>query len=247
MKKTLEFTTNLNCNSCVSAVQPFLDSIPGIEHWHVDTAGHNKTLTVSGESVTSDLVTKAVAAAGFVATSGSDPHSKQPSIPGFSASSPRANYYPLGLLLAFLIGIVGLVEFRNQTFDSLRAMQSFMGAFFIAFSFFKLLDLQGFSDSYRMYDVVAKRVPVYGIIYPFIELALGAAYITGTELTLVSTMTFVLMMISSIGVVQTLLSKKSIRCACLGTIFNLPMSTVTLVENGLMFLMAIAMLFIPGH
>ena len=34
--------------------------------------------------------------------------------------------------------------------------------------------------------------------------------------------------------IQRLLNKRKIRCACLGTAFNLPMSTVTLVEDGVM-------------
>ena len=38
-----------------------------------------------------------------------------------------------------------------------------------------------------------------------------------------------------------------IRCACLGTVFNLPMSTVTLVEDGLMIAMAAAALLGIGH
>ena len=35
---------------------------------------------------------------------------------------------------------------------------------------------------------------------------------------------------------------EKIRCACLGTVFNLPMSAVTLIEDLLMIGMAVAML-----
>jgi hypothetical protein len=36
-----------------------------------------------------------------------------------------------------------------------------MGLFYIVFSFFKFLDLKGFSVSFRMYDPLAKALPVY--------------------------------------------------------------------------------------
>jgi hypothetical protein len=55
------------------------------------------------------------------------------------------------------------------------------------------------------------------------------------------------MAVSSIGVIQSVFQKRKIRCACLGTVFNLPMSTVTLVEDGLMIAMAAGALFGMGH
>jgi hypothetical protein len=38
------------------------------------------------------------------------------------------------------------------------------------------------------------------------------------------------------------LNKRKIRCACLGAVFNLPMSTITIIEDGLMILMSLTML-----
>jgi hypothetical protein len=142
---------------------------------------------------------------------------------------------------------VALAEVRAGSFVWDRAMGNFMGAFFIAFSFFKLLDLRGFADSYSMYDVVARRVPAYGYVYPFIELLLGVAYVTGFQPFTTNLATLVVMGVSSIGVIQSLVNKQKIRCACLGTVFNLPMSTVTLVEDGLMIAMAAVAIFAGGH
>jgi len=47
---------------------------------------------------------------------------------------------------------------------------------------------------------------------------------------------------SSLGVIQSVLDKKKIRCACLGAFFKLPMSTVTIIEDLLMVAMAVFML-----
>ena len=39
--------------------------------------------------------------------------------------------------------------------------------------------------------------------------------------------------------IKTLKNKKEIKCACLGTAIKLPMTIATLIENGIMILMAI--------
>lgn len=247
MTTSLQFKTNLNCESCVAAVKPFLDDVPNIRDWEVDTVTSDKMLTVTGDSISLDSVTAAVAKAGFVATADTRT-SESRSDKMTAAEVPKAvTYYPLLLLGTFLFGVVGLVELRLGAFNPTRAMQNFMGAFFLAFAFFKFLDLRGFADSYRMYDFVAKRLPSYGYVYPFIELALGASYIAGIQPTTVNLTTLVVMSVSSIGVIQSVLQKRRIRCACLGTVFNLPMSTVTLVEDGLMIAMAAGALLGIGH
>ena len=247
MTTSLQFKTNLNCESCVSAVKPFLDDVPNISNWEVDTTTSDKILKVSGDGISLDSVTEAVAKAGFVATGDIRNIKKQPGAEDVSERSTGVTYYPLLLLGTFLFGVVGLVEFRLGAFDPTRAMQNFMGAFFLTFAFFKLLDLRGFVDSYRMYDIIAKRLPSYGFVYPFIELALGAGYIAGIQATAINLITLVVMFVSSIGVIQSVFQKRRIRCACLGTVFNLPMSTVTLVEDGLMIAMATAALLGIGH
>ncbi len=247
MTTSLQFKTNLNCESCVAAVKPFLDDVPNLIHWEVDTASSDKLLTVKGNNISLDSVAAAVANAGFVATGDTRTVKSRSDANSAAEVSTRVTYFPLFLLGAFLLGVVALVELRVGTLDPARAMQNFMGAFFGAFAFFKLLDLRGFADSYRMYDIVAQRFPSYGYVYPFIELALGAAYIAGIQPAAVNLTTLVVMSVSSIGVIQSVLQKRRIRCACLGTVFNLPMSTVTLVEDGLMIAMAAAALLGIGH
>jgi copper chaperone CopZ len=247
MPTSIQFKTNLNCQSCVAAVKPFLDHVPGISQWKVDTTQDDKILTVQGDEMAPETIVAAVAKAGFKAMQTDGDARLIPAVMESTAVSRPVTYYPLFLLGTCLLGVVALVEFRIGTFDPTRAMQNFMGAFFLAFAFFKLLDIRGFADSYQMYDVVAQRIPAYGYIYPFIELSLGAAYIAGLLPTAVNAITLVVMSVSSIGVIQSVIQKRRIRCACLGTVFNLPMSTVTLVEDGLMIAMAAAALVKIGH
>ena len=110
----------------------------------------------------------------------------------------------------------------------------FYGRVFIIFSFFKLLNLKGFAESYAMYDIVAKKWNGWGYVYAFTELALGIAFLTGFNPILTNAVTLVIMTISIIGVLQAVFNKRKIKCACLGAVFNLPMSTITIIEDALM-------------
>lgn len=118
-----------------------------------------------------------------------------------------------------------------------------MAGFFIVFAFFKLLNLEGFSNSYRMYDIVANKWNIWGLIYPFVELTLGILYLINVFPFETNVATAIILGVSSIGVIQSNLNKKKIKCACLGDVFNLPMSTVTIVEDLTMVAMALVMLY----
>lgn len=154
-------------------------------------------------------------------------------------------YRPLLILLAYLLLVLAADAWAHGGFHLGRAMRLFMGGFFVAFSFFKMLDLRGFSDSYRSYDLVAKALPAYGLVYPFIELVLGLAYLADWQPFWVNMTTAGIMAVSLAGVLRAVFSKQAIRCACLGTVFNLPMSTVTIVEDALMLGMAVLALLQP--
>ncbi|RYD53918.1 MAG: heavy-metal-associated domain-containing protein [Verrucomicrobiaceae bacterium] len=163
--------------------------------------------------------------------------------PAVALPEPSATTYkPLLILLAYLVAVTAGGLFAAGGWDTMLAMRLFMGGFFIAFSFFKMLDLRGFSDAYRGYDLVAKVWPGYGYVYPFIEFGLGIAYIANVAPWTMNLVTAVVMAVSLAGVLRAVLSKQTIRCACLGTVFQLPMSTVTIIEDGLMLAMAILML-----
>jgi hypothetical protein len=151
-------------------------------------------------------------------------------------------YKPLLLVFFYILLVTLAIEFAHGSFEMHRFMPNFMAGFFLVFSFFKLLDLKGFAQSYSMYDVLAKKIPAYGYIYPFIELALGSAYILGYRPMLINAFTLIVMTFSSIGVILAVMNKQKIRCACLGTGFNLPMTTVTIIEDLLMAGMALWML-----
>ncbi len=147
---------------------------------------------------------------------------------------------PLLIILTYISVASILMNYKN--WNSSEAMMDFMGLFYIVFSFFKMLDLKGFPESFRMYDPLAKRLPIYGRIYPFIETGLGLMLLMRYEVKIALIITLFVLGVTTIGVTKTLLDKKSIRCACLGTVLKLPMTEATFIENIIMIVMAISML-----
>ncbi len=156
-------------------------------------------------------------------------------------AKPKPNwlktYYPL-LLIVALIALVSL----KGSYTAHDWMMHFMAGFFIVFAFFKLLDLQGFVMAFSEYDLLARRSRAYGFVYPFLEMALGLAFLFEYQVTAALWASVVLLGFGTIGVLQAVRSGQTIRCACLGTALNLPMSSVTLIENGVMIAMSVWML-----
>jgi len=173
-----------------------------------------------------------------------DDHSYQDTKAAQVAPVNWETYKPLVLIFVFVAGTAALASFEGQSFSWLTWMRYFMAGFFIVFSFFKFLDLKGFARSYAMYDLLARQWKGYGYIYPFLELALGVLYLTAVNLTATHVATIVIMGFSSIGVIRNMLSPNQVQCACLGTVFKLPLGRVTLVEDLLMVVMAGLMLAI---
>jgi len=122
--------------------------------------------------------------------------------------------------------------------DPMAMMNDFMGIFFIVFGAIKLINWSGFAQAYKIYDIIAQRSTTYAYIYPLIELGLGLAYLTGWQPIFTNTATFAIMLISALGVFLSLGKGVDIMCACLGTVFKLPMTYVTLAEDLLMAGMA---------
>jgi len=148
------------------------------------------------------------------------------------------------LIFIYISVIAAISAEPGFGFSISRMLRVFMAGFFIAFSFFKLLDLEAFADSYSMYDIVAKKIRAWGYLYPFVELALGLALALNIYPLPVNYITLAVMSVSLVGVLQSVFNKRQIKCACLGTVFNLPMSFITILEDGLMIVMSVIMIII---
>jgi len=148
---------------------------------------------------------------------------------------------PLFLILTYLI--IASILMHRTSLNLQEIMVDFMGLFFIVFGFFKLLDIEGFAMTFSMYDPISKVVPIYAKLYPIVETFLGLMFLFRYKIEVALIVTIIILGFTTFGVTKTLLSKRSIKCACLGTALNLPMTEATFIENTLMIMMALVMLF----
>ncbi len=95
---------------------------------------------------------------------------------------------------------------------------------------------------FAKYDPIAATVPGWAMIYPFIEIALGAAYLLRVGLDVANVAVVVLLGVGMVGIWRKLRSGEDLACACLGGVFDVPVTRLTLAENAAMVAMAVAML-----
>jgi copper chaperone CopZ len=234
MKHTYKIE-GMTCNNCKASVEKYLNDLPHISHVSIDLEKGEAEVTmdkhISSDELQNALPEKYTVSAPTSLTSSTIPSEK----------TKLQQLKPLLLILFYITSAGALLHYKDWSWSEF--MLDFMGLFYIVFGFFKMLDLKGFPESFKMYDPLAKRLPIYGWIYPFIETALGIMFLMRYEVNIALIMTLLVLGITTLGVTKTLLDKKSIRCACLGTALKLPMTEATLIENTLMITMAALMLF----
>ncbi len=154
------------------------------------------------------------------------------------------DFLPLISILAVIVLFTAYMLSTTSSPDVMFGMRMFMSGFFLIFGVFKIIKWKGFVQAYQEYDVLAKKSIFYAYLYPLIEIGLGLAYFFALNLLLTNIITLIIMLIGSYGVWLKLKEKEDIPCACLGVVFKLPMTKVTLFEDLLMALMAVTMISI---
>jgi copper chaperone CopZ len=238
-----QFTiTGMICGMCEAAVSKELKKISGVQL--VSVSYKTKSATIEAEQpIELSTIQQAIASLKHYKAS----HYVTPI--ETETASWLITYKPLLLIFAFISGVAFITAFHNQIFEIEHFrlnmfLHNFMTGFFLVFSFFKLLDVSAFAKSFKQYDLLAKYIPGYAAQYPFIELSIGIACLMNYELQMIYITEIVIMAIGLIGVVQSNLNKQKIQCACLGTVFKLPMSSITIIENSIMIAVGIALLIL---
>jgi len=222
----------ITCQGCLQIIGDTLAQIPGIRLNPVSGSPPQATVELNNPGDV-NKVNQVLAHKGAYRLV--EPHQE-------THQEKAATYYPLVLILGLILSVVALEQWHLGSFQPQILLRHFMGGFFLVFGFFKLLDLKGFSQAYQRYDLLATQIPQYGLLYPFIEVLLGFYYLSPLQSIAVLWFTLGLMLFSSLGVIRSLSSGAKIQCACLGTVFNLPMTMVTLLEDLWMVAMSVYML-----
>lgn len=230
--------SGMTCNGCKNSVEKSLSEIENIKHVSVDL--EKETVAIEMKQHLEVAVLQNVLSEKFTITELKDNHTTKSVNAEAEEKSTIKQLYPLFLIFAFITTAAVLININP--WNTSEFMLTFMGLFFVVFSFFKLLDVKGFAMSFSMYDPLAKTIPSYGLVYPFIELALGIFFLMRFQIVAALLITLVILGVTTIGVTKSLLDKKAIKCACLGAVLNLPMTKATFIENTIMIVMAIFML-----
>jgi len=235
--KHIYTVTGMTCNGCKTSVEKHLKALPNVsnalvhleqEQVEIEMSKHISTETLQNALPTKFLISE---------------KQQQNTYPTFKVEDQKSDLQqlkPLFIIFGYITIASLLMHYKNWDWSGF--MLDFMGLFYVVFSFFKILDLKGFPESFRMYDPLAKQIPLYAKIYPFLELALGILFLMRIQIPIALIVTLIILGITTIGVTKTLLDKKIIQCACLGTTLKLPMTKATFIENSIMIIMAIIML-----
>ena len=200
---------------------------------------------------------------------------------GVTAVSLKAYAPLLGVCALVAAGAgVGQAVSGLDAFSPALAMRHSMGLLYLALAGFKLRDVGAFAAAFARYDLLAAAWTPYAFVYPFLELALGALYLSCHSSWLTSALPKALVAlpaglglvtparllwrvtnafaallagVTALGVARALARRRSgpgqqpaLVCACLGGgAVQLPMTTVALVENVVMLVMAVAGLLTP--
>ena len=195
MKTTFKIS-GMTCNGCRSTVENKLSSLDGVDNAQVNLT-NGEAIVYSKNPISFSLISNSLPSKYRVIRNIPDQDNE------IIKSNKIKQLKPLFIILGYISVTSILLNFRN--WNSTNAMLDFMGLFYIIFSFFKILDIKGFSKSFKTYDPLAKKITIYGYIYPFIEILLGLMFLTRIEVNIALLITIIILGITSVGVTLSLI------------------------------------------
>ena len=221
--------TGMTCQRCADGIQSALSSQHSINYVNVDLESSSLDINTSENVSLNDLNL-------FIKDLGNYKIINNSFLPNLIEYFTSKKTLFLALLIVVFASLS--IQVSTDSFSIKNWMISYMGVFYLIFSFLKLIDVKGFSITFSKYDLISKNIPSFAMIYPFIELFLALAYLSESFLIISYSLTLIFMMSQSIGVFISLQKKEIIRCACMGSSINLDISSLTLIENLIMIFMA---------
>ena len=159
------------------------------------------------------------------------------------ADADETTYTPVIAIFAVAASIA--LAFSWAMFGELLTVRA--GEWFIAVAMCllglqKLRDLDGFSNGFLGYDLLAQRQVRYAYVYPFIETGAGVLMIAGAFIWLAAPLALFIGSVGAVSVFKAVyVDKRDLRCACVGGSSNVPLGFVSLTENVMMVAMALWM------
>ena len=163
---------------------------------------------------------------------------------GLRVRDPKALTYTPVLALFAITALMALAA-SHAAFGSPFTIRA--GEWFIAFSMavlalMKLRDVDSFATMFLNYDLLARRWPAYGYVYPFAEGLAGVLMIAGALNWLSIPLALTIGTIGAVSVFKAVyIDRRELKCACVGGDSNVPLGFLSLTENLMMIAMALWM------
>ena len=164
---------------------------------------------------------------------------------GKSVSDPNAvTYQPV--IVVFATAALMALAASWAAFGALLTVRA--AEWFIAFSMcilaiLKLRDLEGFSNMFLGYDLLAQRAVRYAYVYPFAEALAGILMIAGALMWIAIPVALFIGGIGAVSVFKAVyIDRRELKCACVGGDSNVPLGFISLTENLMMVAMAVWMI-----
>ena len=143
--------SGMTCSSCVAKVKSELLKIGDITETDVQLKSPQATITMQ-KHIPVESLQSAIQKAGHYTIAEADGGMQHATSIAAENLSWFQTYKPI-LLIFFYVTLVSIIVASSVNgFDWMTGMRVFMSGFFLAFSFFKMLDLNGFADNYASYD-----------------------------------------------------------------------------------------------
>ena len=164
---------------------------------------------------------------------------------GLKVRDPNATSY-VPVLAVFAVAALLALAINWLTFLpllSLVTIERFVAIAMMLLAMLKLQDVDRFATMFLNYDLLARRLPPYGLAYPFLELGAGVLMLTRSFDWLSIPVALFIGGVGAVSVFKAVyLDKRELKCACVGGGSNVPLGFVSLTENLMMIAMALWML-----
>lgn len=157
--------------------------------------------------------------------------------PGATSYTPVLAVFAVAALIALAI------DWLSMGTISTMALPNFIATAMCLLAMLKLQDVEKFSTMFLNYDLLARRWPPYGYVYPFAELGAGVLMLAGALTWLSAPVALFIGGVGAVSVFKAVyIDRRELKCACVGGSSNVPLGFVSLTENLMMVGMAVWML-----
>ncbi|MBW0151406.1 MAG: glutaredoxin [Phenylobacterium sp.] len=164
---------------------------------------------------------------------------------GLKVRDPKAVTYTPVLVVfattAIMAAMISLAVYGTPL--TVQTAVWFIALSMMVLGMLKLQNVESFSTMFLNYDLLARRWPPYGKIYPFAEFGAGALMVAGVFTWLSAPVALTIGVIGAVSVFKAVyLDRRTLKCACVGGDSNVPLGFLSLTENLMMIAMAVWML-----